>query len=35
MVHTAFWWGNMEDPGVAGRIILKLIVVGGMRETMD
>ena len=35
MVHTAFWWGNMEDRGVDGMIILKLILVGGMRETMD
>ena len=34
-VHTAFWWGNMEDPGVDGRMILKLILVGGMLETLD
>ena len=25
----------MEDPGVDGRIILKLILVGGMQETMN
>jgi len=35
MVHTGFWWGNLEDPGVDRRIILKWIVVGWRRETMD
>jgi len=23
-VHTGFWWENLEDAGVDGRIILKM-----------
>ena len=41
-MYTGFWWGNLrerdhlEDPGMDGRIILRLIfrnwVVGGMDQ---
>jgi hypothetical protein len=40
-VHTEFWWGNMveidklEDLGVGGRIILKLIEGNGWRLRLD